>query len=92
MTRKRACCTAAVVTMGMLLLATRTSSGEAGNADHGGFTGEVKLVFYVQDVRRAVPFYTGALGFKFHHFYDHVSGDSVSQWTRDVPPIYAEMS
>ncbi len=59
---------------------------------HGVFTGEVKIVFYVQDVRKAVEFYTEALGFKFHHYFDHVGGGSVPTWTRDVPPIYAEMS
>jgi len=59
---------------------------------HGVFTGDVKLVFYVQDVRQAATFYTDALGFTFHHYYDDKSGDSVKTWTRSAPPIYAEMS
>ena len=60
--------------------------------EHGGFTGEVKLVFYVQDVRRAVEFYRGPLGFTFHHYHDYRAGKSVREWTRGEPPIYAEMS
>jgi len=63
-----------------------------GKDSHGQFTGEVKVVFYVSDVRKAVEFYTDALGFKFDHYFDHVGGGSVVTWTRDVPPIYAEMS
>ena len=60
--------------------------------EHGTFTGEVKLVFYVENLREAVSFYREALGFTFHHFYDHVSGGSVEEWTRDGAPFYAEMS
>ena len=58
----------------------------------GGFTGDVKVVFYVRDVLQAVTFYTDALGFKFHHYFDHVENDSVVEWQRAKPPIYAEMS
>ena len=60
--------------------------------EHGVFTGDVKLVLYVADVRRSVEFYEGALGFKFHHFHDYTTGESVKEWTRSEPPIYAEMS
>ncbi len=59
---------------------------------HGQLTGDIKLVFYVSDVRKSVAFFTGALGLKFHHFYDHISGDSVKEWPHEQPPIYAEMS
>ena len=77
----------------VILPATSASPGPTEDKDeHGEFTGDVKLVFYVSDVRRAVEFYTETLGFKFHHFYDHVGGGSVPTWTREVAPIYAEMS
>lgn len=56
------------------------------------FTGEVKLVFYVSDVKKAVAFYRDVLGFTFHHYHDYDSGASVKTWTKDKPPIYAEMS
>lgn len=69
-----------------------TADGAGDKSAHGVFTGEVKLVFYVSDVRRAVKFYSDALGFEFHHYFDHVGGGSMEKWTRDVPPIYAEMS
>ena len=78
--------------VGVFLSPENSLSGAVGNRDHGAFTGEVKLVFYVKDVRKASAFYADALGFSFHHFYDHVSGESVTEWTRDVPPIYVEMS
>ena len=64
----------------------------SGREAHGGFVGDVKLVFYVSDVRKSARFYTDVLGFKFHHFHDYVSGDSVVEWTRTEAPIYAEMS
>ncbi len=82
----------AVVVVGLAAVFTRSSPKSPDKETHGGFTGEVKLVFYVKDVRNSVKFYTGALGFRFHHFYDHVSGNSVATWVRDTPPIYAEMS
>ncbi len=76
-----------------LLAVTQSPPGDSADGDaHGGFTGEVKVVFYVRHVGKAVSFYTGALGFEFHHFYDHVSGGSVRQWPHEEPPIYAEMS
>lgn len=59
---------------------------------HGEFTGDIKIVFYVSDVKKAVAFYENALGFKFHHYYDHVTGDSARTWVQQEPPIYAEMS
>jgi predicted enzyme related to lactoylglutathione lyase len=77
----------------MLFAASSGSSDTTGVKDtHGGFTGEVKVVFYVTDVREAVAFYAGALGFTFHNFYDHVSGGSVHDWAHEEAPIYAEMS
>lgn len=59
---------------------------------HGTFTGDVKIVFYVHDVQKSVKFYRDVLGFTFHHFHDYESGESVKEWTRANPPIYAEMS
>ncbi len=82
----------AVVVVGLAAILARSSPKSPDNETHGGVTGEVKLVFYVKDVRNSVKFYTGALGFRFHHFYDHFSGNSVATWVRDTPPIYAEMS
>jgi predicted enzyme related to lactoylglutathione lyase len=93
MASARGCWIAVTLASAVLILAvSRTSWGETKKAEHGGFTGDVKLVFYVSDVRKAVPLFTEAMGFTFHRFYDHVSGKSVDKWTRDVPPIYAEMS
>jgi len=71
-----------------------SSSGDTKRDEdaHGVFTGDVKLVFYVKDVRQAVTFYTDVLGFTFQHYYDDKSGESVKHWTRSAPPIYAEMS
>ena len=84
----------AVVLGGLALAAVSAGSspGVPARDAHGVFTGDVKIVFYVHDVRKAVEFYTKALGFKFHHYFDHVGGGSVPTWTRDVPPIYAELS
>jgi len=61
-------------------------------AQHGVFTGEVKLVLHVKDVRKSVEFYRGVLGFEFHSFHDYASGKSVTEWNRAEPPIYAEIS
>lgn len=81
-----------LVGMGLCALTARSSTKSPARDDHGVFTGDVKVVFYVQNVRRAVEFYTGALGFTFHHYYDHISGGSVETWTHEEAPIYAEMS
>ncbi|MHC4697884.1 MAG: VOC family protein [Planctomycetota bacterium] len=64
----------------------------ARRALHGVFTGDAKVVFYVSDVLKSVEFYRGALGFTFHHFHDYTLGKSVTKWSREEPPIYAEMS
>ena len=90
MTRTTRTLAVMVVVVGVASIIAQSSP--EGKETHGGFTGEVKLVFYVNDVRPSVEFYTGALGFRFLHFYDHVSGNSVATWVRDTPPIYAEMS
>lgn len=82
----------AVATFALGVLAAQHGKEDDPRNAHGTFTGDVKLVFYVRDVQAAVRFYTDALGFTFQHFYDHVSGDSVKKWTREEPPIYAEMS
>lgn|GEM_PF-2452808 len=79
----------------MFVDAQRPDQADINVADrtaHGGFVGDVKLVFYVNDVRKSVEYYTNVLGFTFHHYYDHVSGGSVKTWSHDVAPIYAEMS
>ncbi len=81
-----------VVSVGLAALVAHSAPELDAKKAHGTFNGEVKIVFYVLDVRQAVKFYTEALGFRFHHFYDAVSGGSVLTWTRDTPPIYAEMS
>ncbi len=82
-----------VTTVGAVAQDGQPPTGTASEREvHGGFVGDVKLVFYVSDVRKSVRFYTDVLGFKFHHFYDHVSGDSVVKWTRTEAPIYAEMA
>lgn len=89
------CTVAAVVSVGLWAVVSVVGQPTPNVKDkdlHGVFTGDVKVVFYVKDVRAAVAFYTDALGFKFQHFFDHVGGGSVKKWTRDVPPIYAEMS
>ena len=65
---------------------------ETDRGRHGGFTGEVKLVFYVRDVPKTAEFYRNALGFAFHHYHDYATGESVKVWTKEDPPIYAEMS
>ena len=66
--------------------------GSADQDRHGEFTGEVKFVFYVKDVRKTVELFRGALGFKFHSYHDYDTGKSVIEWTEPKPPIYAEMS
>lgn len=65
---------------------------DAAGEQHGQFTGEVKLVFYVKDVLKSVEFYRGALGFTFHSYHDYDTGKSVTEWNKSTPPIYAEMS
>ena len=55
------------------------------------FDGEVLPVFYVRDVLASVAFYVDTLGFVCHHYFDHINGGSVFEWTYDEPPIYAEM-
>jgi predicted enzyme related to lactoylglutathione lyase len=76
----------------MAAFTTGAAEPSGAQGEHGGFTGEVKIVLYVRDVRQAVAFYSQALGFTFHHFYDVVSGGSVREWPRDKPPNYAELS
>lgn len=66
--------------------------GQAARVQNGEFTGDIKLVFYVRDVRTSAAFYRDALGFEFHHYHDYSTGKSVREWTRDEPPIYAELS
>lgn len=61
-------------------------------SQHGIFTGDVKLVLYVRDVRKSVDFYRGALGFEFHSYHDYTNNKSVTEWNETEPPIYAEMS
>ena len=56
------------------------------------FTGEVKPVLYVADVRRSVDFYRGCLGFEFLFFYDFDNRRSVVTWEQPYPPRYAEMA
>lgn len=64
-----------------LTLATTGAPGLFGEElPHGGFTGDVKPVLYVSDVRRAAPFYTDVLGFDLDGF----AGD-------EADPYYAEM-
>jgi len=75
--------------------ATKESkSGEPVGAkeDHGVFTGDVKLVLYVRDVKRSVEFYRDSLGFTFHHYHNYTTGKRVKEWSCSEPPIYAEMS
>lgn len=52
----------------------------SGDITHGGFTGEVKPVIYVSDVRGSVPFYRDVLGFEFDGFAPD-----------QADPYYAEM-
>lgn len=59
--------------------------------DGSMFTGEVLPVLYVRDVMASVDFYVDSLGFVCHHFFDHINGGSVTEWTYEKPPIYAEM-
>lgn len=56
------------------------------------FTGKVLPVFYVTDVIRSVQFYRDGLGFEFHHFFDYETGRQVAAWTKEEPPIWAEMA
>lgn len=87
------------ITSGLVLLISSTLAGlsqQAGNTSasqlpHSDFSGEVLAVFYVGDVRKSVDYYTKTLGFRFDHFYDHHSGDSVYEWTYEDAPVYAEM-
>ncbi len=72
--------------------AASTQPGKDARRLHGRFTGDVKVVLYVRDVRRSAAFFRDALGFTFHHYHDYKTGGSVKEWTRDDPPIYAEMS
>lgn len=76
----------------LLMIAQSDRQPPQARQSHGQLTGDIKLVFYVSDVRKSVEFFTGALGLQFHHYYDHIGGDSVKQWPHDEPPIYAEMS
>lgn len=55
------------------------------------FDGEILPVFYVRDVLRSVAFYVDSLGFVCDHYFDHINGGSVTKWTYDEPPLYAEM-
>lgn len=55
------------------------------------FTGEILPVLYVRDVLASVDFYVNKLGFRFDHYFDHINGGSVKEWTADEPPLYAEM-
>jgi len=59
---------------------------------HGNFTGQVKLVVYVTDVRKSAEFYRDALGFRLLYFYDYVANQPVPAWDREEPAIYAEMA
>jgi uncharacterized glyoxalase superfamily protein PhnB len=68
-----------------------TPPAPAPAAEFGEFTGEILPVFYVLDVREAVAFYR-RLGFRFNHFYDHHGGGSVTEWTFDDAPLYAEVA
>ncbi len=58
----------AIVLGGMALAAVSAGSspGVPARDAHGVLTGDVKIVLYVQDVRKAVEFYTEVLGFTFH--------------------------
>jgi len=49
---------------------------------HGGFTGEVKPLFYVTDVEESAPFFRDVLGFGFKGFTT----------LSDGKPYYAEMT
>ncbi len=86
----------AVCTCAIFALSGAASNGRGQEAsvkdEHGVFTGEVKLVFYVSDVRKSAALYRDVLGFTFHHYHDYESGKSVVAWTREEKPIYAEMS
>ncbi|HXH60661.1 MAG TPA: VOC family protein [Fimbriimonadaceae bacterium] len=55
-------------------------------------TGDVKVVIYVSDVLESVRYYSGVLGFDLLHYFDRSTGESVDEWTKSEPPIYAEMS
>jgi predicted enzyme related to lactoylglutathione lyase len=48
---------------------------------HGEFTGEIKPVLYVTDVKKSAPFYRDVLGFEFKGFATLTDGT----------PYYAEM-
>lgn len=56
------------------------------------FTGEVKPVLYVEDVRGSADFYRDCLGFEFLFFYDFDHKRSVITWEQSYPPRYAEMA
>jgi catechol 2,3-dioxygenase-like lactoylglutathione lyase family enzyme len=56
----------------------------------GNFTGEILPIFYVRNLTASVLFYQ-KLGFRFDHYFDHHTGDSVTVWKYDDEPLYAEM-
>lgn len=87
------------ITSGLVLLISSILAGlsqqagdtSASQSTHSDFSGDILAVFYVGDVRKSVDYYTETLGFRFDHFYDHHSGDSVNEWTYEDAPVYAEM-
>lgn len=51
-----------------LVLVTTPAAAEDPKASHGGFTGEVKPVLYVEDVQESAPFFRDVLGFELLSF------------------------
>jgi len=81
-----------------ILAADNSSSPQIKNSDvgegeilsFGDFTGEILPVLYVRNLPASVNFYQ-QLGFRFDHYFDHHTGDSVNEWKYEDSPLYAEM-
>lgn len=90
---KRALAWAVVIALsGVTAAAAGSPEAErSGKEAFGSFSGEILPVLYVKDVLKSVAFYTEKLGFALDHFHDAETGESVPEWTKEAPPIYAEM-
>ena len=93
------CCIAFLIVIGALDVCSAIAQDDSTSAsappetwvDSVAFTGEVLPVFYTRDLTTSVDFYVHKLGFVCDHYYDHINGGSVKEWTYSDPPIYAEM-
>jgi catechol 2,3-dioxygenase-like lactoylglutathione lyase family enzyme len=55
------------------------------------FSSEILPVYYVKDVCKSVEFYRDILEFEFYSYHDYDTNESVKEWTKGSPAIYAEL-